>query len=127
MLNERQCLILAGSLKKGVEADEWHDKLVDAFLRERQKVRALEAQLQAPASSAHTLSDRFRPRTLENLRRVPEGYFSVMSEFFEHLYNLEALINCSLDEHAMIEISVGMRWARYGREVLGIPEQHRCK
>src|SRR2546423_2362384 len=30
LLNERQCLILAGSLKKGVEADEWHDTLVDA-------------------------------------------------------------------------------------------------
>src|SRR5437764_12974779 len=41
LLNERQCLILAGSLKKGVEADEWLDALVDAFLRERQKAKAL--------------------------------------------------------------------------------------
>src|SRR5919197_667547 len=32
LLDERQCLILAGSLKKGTEADEWHDRLVDAFL-----------------------------------------------------------------------------------------------
>jgi hypothetical protein len=127
MLNERQCLILAGSLKKGIGADEWHDKLVDAFLRERQKARALEVQLQAPVSSAHSLTDTFRPRALENPHRVPDGYFSVMGELFKHLYNLEALFNRSLDEHAMIEISVGLRWARYAREVVGIADQHRCK
>lgn len=78
-------------------------------------------------SSNHTLTDTFRPRALENLRRVPDGYFSVMGELFKHLYNLEALFNRSLDENAMIEISVGLRWARYAREVLGIPDQHRCK
>ncbi len=27
----------------------------------------------------------------------------------------------------MIEISVGQRWSRYAREVLAIPDQHRCK
>jgi len=42
MLDERQCLILAGSLKKGVEADEWHDRLVDAFLDARNRIRELE-------------------------------------------------------------------------------------
>src|SRR6266566_1668517 len=77
--------------------------------------------------SKHTLTDTFRPRALENLRRVPDGYFSVMGELFKHLYNLEALFDCSLDENAMIEISVGLRWARYAREVLDIPDQHRCK
>jgi phage regulator Rha-like protein len=35
MLNERQCLILTGSLKKGIEAEEWHDRLVDEFLQAR--------------------------------------------------------------------------------------------
>src|SRR5579859_4994785 len=43
LLDERQCLILAGSLKKGVEADEWHDTLVDAFLQARLRVKQLEA------------------------------------------------------------------------------------
>jgi len=50
-----------------------------------------------------------------------------VGELFKHLYNLEALINRSLDENAAIEISVGLRWSRYAREVLGIPDQHRCK
>jgi hypothetical protein len=44
MLSERQCLILSGSLKKGVEADEWHDWLVDQFLQARARIRELESQ-----------------------------------------------------------------------------------
>ena len=59
-----------------------------------------------------------------DLHRVPDGYFSVMGELFKHLYNLESLFNRSLDENAMIEISVGLRWSRYAREVVGIPDQH---
>lgn len=49
-----------------------------------------------------------------------------MDELFKHLYNLEALLNRSLDENAMIEISVGQRWSRYAHEVLGIADQYRC-
>lgn len=49
-----------------------------------------------------------------------------MGELFKHLYNLEALLNRSLDENAMIEIPVGQGWSRYAREVLGIADQHRC-
>lgn len=124
LLNERQCLILVGSLKKGKEAEEWHDTLVDAFLHARNRVRQLETQQQSVAS-IHTLTERFRPRALENLLHVPDGYFSVMGELFKHLYNAEALLNQSLDEHAMIEISVGQRWSRYAREVLGIPDHER--
>lgn len=45
MLDERQCLILAGSLKKGIEADEWHDRLVDAFLAARNRIKELEDQI----------------------------------------------------------------------------------
>jgi phage regulator Rha-like protein len=126
LLNERQCLILVGSLKKGKDAEEWHDALVDAFLLAREQVRQLEKQYQ-PSSSIHTLTERFRPRALENLLRVPDGYFSVMGELFKHLYNAEALLNESLDEHAMIEISVGQRWSRYAREVLGVPDHERRK
>ena len=43
------------------------------------------------------------------------------------IYNAEALLNQSLDEHAMIEVSVGQRWSRYAREVLSIPDQERRK
>jgi phage regulator Rha-like protein len=125
LLNERQCLILTGRLKKGEEAEEWHDALVDAFLQARERVRQLEAQ-HIP-SSIHTLTERFRPRALENLRSVPNGYFSVMGELFKHLYNAEAVLNRSLDEHAMIEISVGQRWSRYARETLRIPDHLRRK
>lgn len=125
LLNERQCLVLTGRLKKGVEAEEWHDALVEAFLQARERVRQLEARQQQAAPSVHTLTERFRPRALENLLRVPNGYFSVMGELFKHLYNAEALLNQSLDEHAMIEISVGQRWSRYAREVLSIPDHER--
>jgi hypothetical protein len=45
MLDERQSLILAGSLKKGVEADEWHDRLVDAFIAARNRIKELEDQI----------------------------------------------------------------------------------
>ena len=78
----------------------------------------------SPRCGKHTLSDTFRPRALGNLRRVSDGYFSVMGELFKHLYSLEVLFNRSLDENAMIEISVGLRWSRYAREVVGIPDQH---
>jgi len=64
---------------------------------------------------------------VENLHRVPDGYSSVMGELFKHLYSLEALFNRSLDEHAMIELSVGLHGSRYAREVVGIADQHRCK
>jgi phage regulator Rha-like protein len=129
MLNERQCLILTGSLKKGDEALEWHDALVDAFVQARARIRQLEAHIhhKEPPASIHTLSDALRPRALENLNAVPEGYFSVMGELFKHLYNLEAIINQALDDKAMIEISVGQHWSTYAREVLQIPETQRYK
>jgi phage regulator Rha-like protein len=125
LLDERQCLILAGSLKKGEEADEWHDRLVDAFLQARERVRLLEAERQQPSPPLHTLTDALRPRALENLGNVPEGYFSVMGELFKHLYNLEAVVDHALDEQALIEISVGQLWSTYARDTLGIPDQAR--
>lgn len=127
LLDERQCLILAGSLKKGQEADEWHDTLVDAFLQARERVRQLEqAGANPPPSAIHTLTDALRSRALSNLASVPEGYFSVMGELFKHLYNLEALIGHAIDENAMIEISVGQLWSTYAREVLHVPDCDRC-
>jgi phage regulator Rha-like protein len=113
MLNERQCLILTGSLKKGIEAEEWHDALVDAFLQERQRATQLETRLELLqcSPSIHALTDAMRARAMENVNNVPEGYFSVMGELFKHLYNLEAIVNHAIDDEAMIEISVGQIWS----------------
>jgi phage regulator Rha-like protein len=128
LLDERQCLILAGSLKKGSEADEWHDTLVDAFLHARARIRQLEASLQPqqPPTSIHRLTDALRARAMENLGNVPEGYFSVMGELFKHLYNLEAILEQAIDDKAMMEVSVGQLWSTYAREVLHLPDRDRC-
>lgn len=123
MLNEDQAIFAATLSRNTRQVVAFKLKLTKAFSHAR---RQLQEQEQYHPTS-HTLTDTFRPRALENLYRVPEGYFSVMGELFKHLYNLEALINRSLDENAMIEISVGLCWSRYAREVLGIPDQHRCK
>lgn len=66
-------------------------------------------------------------RALKNLNSVPKGYFSVSGELFKHLYNLEALINPTLDNEAMLEISVGEGWSTYVRDVVGMPDYLRCK
>src|SRR6266487_6423318 len=55
LLTERQCLILAGSLKRGDEALEWQDALIDAFLQARNQVRELEARQTRPTPAVHTL------------------------------------------------------------------------
>ena len=57
-------------------------------------VKTREAEL-AEASARpniHRLSEAMKLRALENLHRVPEGYFSVMGELFRDLYNLEAIL-----------------------------------
>src|SRR5712691_3561865 len=92
-------------------------------------VKTREAELaQATAHpDIHRLSDAMKPRALENLHRVPEGYFSVLGELFRHLYNLEAILDQALDGEAILEESVGLHWSRYAREVLEIPDQERIK
>ncbi len=92
------------------------------------KTREAEVIQQAlPVPTIHTLTDALRPRALENLNSVPEGYFSVMGELFKHLYNLEAIINQAIDNKAMIEISVGQHWSQYTRDVLNLSDQQRHK
>lgn len=120
MLNEDQAIFLATLSRNTSQVVKFKLQLTKAFSEARRA-------LQGPVSSVHTLTERFRPRALENMLRIPDGYFSVMGELFKHLYNAEALLNQSLDEHAMIEISVGQRWSRYAREVLNIPDQERRK
>jgi|GEM_PF-2899498 len=125
MLNEDQAIFVATLSRNTRQVVDFKLKLTKAFASARHRLQEQEARQNAGA--IHTLTDLFRPRVVENLQRVPEGYFSVMGELFKHLYNLEAIINRSLDEHAMIEISVGMRWAKYARENLAVPDADRCK
>ena len=73
------------------------------------------------------LSNLLSEGALENLHRVPEGYFSVMGELFRHLYNLEAIMDKALDGEAILEESVGLHWSKYAREELEIPDQERIK
>lgn len=120
LLNENQVIFLATLSRNTDRVVDFKLQLTEAFSEARQ-------HLPSSQTSIHTLTEQFRPRALENMHRVPEGYFSVMGELFKHLYNVEAMLNRSLDEHAMIEISVGLRWSRYAREVLGIPDHVRCK
>jgi phage regulator Rha-like protein len=48
LLDQRQCLLLTGSLKKGDEVLDWQEALIDAFLRARARIRELESGQQAP-------------------------------------------------------------------------------
>ena len=75
----------------------------------------------------HRLIDAMKPRALENLHRLPEGYFSVLIELFRHFYNLEAIMDQGLGGEAILEESVGLHWSRCAREVLEIPDQERIK
>lgn len=117
LLDERQCLILTGSLKKGVEADEWHDALVDAFVEARARIRELEASQQHVAPPV---------RLLANLSEIPAGCFTIASELVRYLPTLQDILARSLlDDLARLEQSIGQRFARYAREVLHLPETHR--
>ena|SRR5947209_12895862 len=50
------------------------------------KTREAEMAQEGSRPNIHKLSDAMKPRALENLHRVPEGYFSVMGELFRHLF-----------------------------------------
>jgi BRO family protein len=91
------------------------------------KTREAELAQEFLRPNIHRLSDAMKPRALENLHRVPEGYFSVLSELFRHLYNLEAIMDQALDGEAILEESVGWHWSRCAREELEIPDQERIK
>lgn len=118
LLNEDQAIFAATLSRNTRQVVAFKLQLTQAFSEVRKR---------SPSSAVHTLTDALRPRALENLNAVPEGYFSVMGELFKHLYNLEAIINQALDDKAMIEISVGQHWSTYAREVLQIPETQRYK
>jgi hypothetical protein len=89
------------------------------------KTREAELAHSAINPNIHKLSDAMKPRALENLHRVPEGYFSVTGELFRHLYYLEAILDEVLDGEAILEESVGLHWSRFAREELEISDQER--
>lgn len=90
-------------------------------------IKTREAELTGKASYVlHQLSDTMRERALTLLAYVPRGYFSLIVELFKHLYNLEAVLNQTLDTKAMIETSVGKRWAMYARSVLKVTDDQCC-
>ena len=120
LFNEDQAIFAATLSRNTRQVVTFKLKLTKAFSEARK-------QLQASTPAIHAFTDALRPRALENLNNVPDGYFSVMSELFKHLYNLEALLNQAIDNKAMLEISVGQLWSKYAREVLNIPDQLRYK
>ena len=104
MLDERQCLILAGSLKKGAEADEWHDKLVDAFLSARKRIDE--------QSSAIPFNKDVQSRCIANEKLLPSGYWCVVNEMYK-----EALIvipfQKELKDWSLPDGSCGRKWRGY--------------
>jgi hypothetical protein len=112
LLNERQCLILSGSLKKGIEADEWHDWLVDQFLQARARLRELEAP---PASSA--INPLWEQRLIDFNRKthIPAGYWSIFGMVAGYCFTDE-FRGVHLAEEALPDGSIGKRWCQYLRE-----------
>src|SRR5579859_4720875 len=91
LLNERQCLILTGSLKKGEEADEWHDWLVDAFLQARERVKQLEAQNHQQRSPAPRINSLWEHRLdlFNRYTRIPDGYWCVFNVVAAYCWSQE--------------------------------------
>jgi len=114
LLNERQCLILIGSLKKGAEAEEWHDALVDAFLQARDRARQLENQQSQTRPSLNSLWDA-RARLFNEKTRIPAGYWCIFNEIAHVCWGME-FRGAHLREDAVPDISVGKLWCKYARE-----------
>jgi Phage regulatory protein Rha (Phage_pRha) len=118
LLDERQCLILAGSLKKGRDADEWHDRLVDAFLEARKQLERLSG------GSTHAQPDHARPainrlwekRLIAFYRetKIPDGYWSIFGFVAGHCF-MDSWRSVHLVENALPDGSIGRLWCRYLR------------
>jgi phage regulator Rha-like protein len=113
LLNERQCLILVGSLKKGEEAEEWHDTLVDAFLQARARVRQLEANQSPPAMAQRPVNDLWyqRKRLFHARTRLNAGYWCIYGELLGMVEHYPVLIL-----NALPDGSVGYWWMEYVRQ-----------
>ncbi len=119
LLTERQCLILAGSLKRGDEALEWQDALIDAFLQARNRVRELEAQQQQAAFSAPALQmNNLWQERLEGFNRetrILPGYWCIFGMVAGYCWTDEFRGAYLIDE-ALPDGSIGLRWCKHLRE-----------
>jgi phage regulator Rha-like protein len=119
MLDERQCLILAGSLKRGDEAEEWQDALIDAFLQARKRVRELEVQQQqSPQSTSAPLINSLWQQRLEIFNRetrLPSGYWCVYGFVAGHCW-MDEFRDVHLVEEALPDGSIGKRFCKHLRE-----------
>lgn len=102
MLNERQALILTGCLKKGDEAEKWHDFLVDAFLEARQ---ALKTHKPFINNKWEVRAKLFGEKT-----KIPKGYWAIFPILAYELSQLEKCKNLELIEKVTPDISVGLLW-----------------
>jgi phage regulator Rha-like protein len=113
LLNERQSLILVGSLKKGEEAEEWHDALVDAFLQARNRVNQMEAAQARSAQEQLPFNWLLHKRLKLFIAgtRLHPGSWCVFKEVACYAYLYPALIEAALPDG-----SVGRRWMAYVRQ-----------
>ncbi len=125
LLDERQCLILAGCLKKGTEADDWHDHLVDAFLDARASAQELQRKLLSVRESTHTFLKALRARAETLLDAVQGLEFLPLCELAREGYRWEDLLNACLDPDARLERSVERCWWNYARTVLHLEDHVR--
>jgi phage regulator Rha-like protein len=114
MLDERQCLILAGSLKKGKEADEWHDFLVDAFLTARNRVKELESR--QPSKEEQIFTKDVQQRCIRNEKLLPPGYWCVVTEMWREAWTLEAFQK-ELKPTSVPDGSCGTKWRNYLKSI----------
>ncbi len=127
MLDERQCLILTGYLKKGTEADDWHDHLVDAFLDARSCAQELQRKLLSVRESTHTFLKTLQMRAETLLDAVQDLEFLPLCELAREGYRWEELLNACLDPDARLERSVERCWWNYARTVLHVEDHVRRK
>jgi prophage antirepressor-like protein len=76
---------------------------------------------------APTLSEALRQRAFLNEERIPETLFSTQCEVARELHYVGDFLDASLDHEASLEVSVGMCFSSYVREVIPIPDVERCK
>ncbi len=91
------------------------------------KTREAELAANQQPPRKRTLIETIRDNALRNLSYVPDGYFSISSSLLRNLVFLGDLIAHMLDSQAGLEESIERQWSRYAREVLGIPDEQRCK
>ncbi len=72
----------------------------------------------------HTLREKLHDRLLANEQNIPADRFTISEVAARHL---EALLDgvSGLDASAMLEQSIAQRFARYAKEELHLPEEHR--